>query len=460
MKPLTQKKILGYAIGDLGINLNFQLIGFYLAYFYTDVFGISPWHVGTLFLVARVWDAVNDPLMGYIADHTNTKRGRFRPYLLFGAVPLNLVLLACYFTPDLSETAKVVYAYVVYILHGMLFTAVGLPYSSISAVMTQDQQERAVISTYRMFFAVIVALSIVAIAVKPFVALFETEQQGFAVAAGIFAVVSTALLWIAYGQSEERVQVARQSYHLRDIGKVIAKNRMLTTLAVAMFLNTGVWVVGNAVAAYYFKYVLGNEAFMPTFFVFMLVANLVGALLTPWLTQRFGKRDIFMLGSVVVALLYGGRFFVPGGALTIFVIVSMVGSVGQMMCSITQWGMLPDTVEYGQWATGIRSEGIPFAFFSFMQKLGMAVAGAVAAYALDWVGYAPNRPQTSTALLGIESLFNLVPAAFSLMCLVTLFFYRLDGALYARILRELTAHQAGNGPPPAAGEHSAADEAR
>ena len=445
MQPLTQKKIFGYAIGDLGINLNFQLIGFYLAYFYTDVFGLDPWHVGTLFLVARVWDALNDPLMGYLADHTRTKRGRFRPYLLFGALPLNLVLLACYFTPQLSPTAKLVYAYSTYILHGMLFTLVGLPYSSISAVLTQDQQERAVISTYRMFFAVIVALSIVSIGVKPFVALFSTEQQGFSVAALLFAAVSTGLIWFAYRASEERVVVPRERYGIRAVGKILFRNNALLVLAVAMFLNTGVWVVSNAVAAYYFKYVMGDENFVATFFLFMLPANLLGVILTPWLTKRYGKRDIFMVGSAIVVLLYGGRHFVPGGAISLLVIVSMVGSVGQMMCSITQWGMLPDTVEYGQWKIGVRSEGIPFAFFSFMQKLGMAVAGATAAYVLKWVGYAPNQAQSETALTGINTLFNLVPAGFSLLCLIALGFYRLDGKLYQRILGELAERQ-GTGP--------------
>ena len=438
--PLRTKLL--YSTGDLSTSAPLAILSFFQLYFLTDVAGLPPHYAAWAVGAGRVWDAINDPLMGYIADHTNTKRGRFRPYLLFGAVPLNLVLLACYFTPDLSETAKVVYAYVAYILHGMLFTAVGLPYSSISAVMTQDQQERAVISTYRMFFAVVVALSIVAVAVKPFVALFETEQQGFAVAAGIFAIVSTGLLWIAYGQAEERVQVPRETYGLRDVGRVLVKNRMLSVLAVAMFLNTGVWVVSNAAAVYYFKYVLENEAFMPTFFLFMIPANLTGVIVTPWLTKRFGKRDVFKLGSVVVLLLYSARFFVPGGALTAFVIVSMIGSAGQMMCSITQWGMLPDTVEYGHWATGVRTEGIPFALFSFMQKLGMAVAGAVAAYSLDWVGYIPNQQQTSAALLGINSLFNLIPAGFSLLCLLTLFLYGLDGKLYARILSELAERKA------------------
>ena len=165
MKALKQSNIFAYSLGDLGMNLNFQLIGFYLAYFYTDVFGISAVHVAGLFLAARVWDAFNDPIMGFIADHTKSKWGRFRPYLLFGAIPLNIALLVCFYTPDLSDTGKVIYAYVTYIIHGMCFTAVGLPYSSISAVMTQDQQERAVISSYRMFFAVVIALGVIGIGV-------------------------------------------------------------------------------------------------------------------------------------------------------------------------------------------------------------------------------------------------------------------------------------------------------
>ena len=118
MKPLRKLDIFNYSIGDLGINLNFQLIAFFLAYFYTDVFGLSPAHMAGLFLAARVWDAVNDPLMGYLADHTRSRWGRFRPYLLFGALPLNVVMVACFYVPEWSGSAKIVYAYVTYILHG------------------------------------------------------------------------------------------------------------------------------------------------------------------------------------------------------------------------------------------------------------------------------------------------------------------------------------------------------
>jgi sugar (glycoside-pentoside-hexuronide) transporter len=332
-------QILRYTVGDLGINLNLQLIGFYLAYFYTDVFGLSPAHVAGLFLVARIWDAVNDPLMGYIADHNQTRRGKFRLFLLYGALPLNLVLLACFFTPELSDTAKIVYAYVTYILHGMLFTLVGLPCSALTAVMTQDQQERAVISTYRMFFAVAVAVTLVAVGVRPFVARFSTEQQGFAVTAGIFAMLSTGLIWFAYRNTEERVEVPQEHYSVRSIIPMLARNDALLILGLAMLMNTCVWVVKNAVATYYFKYLWDDASggLQSIFFLVMQGAAVAGALAAPYLTRRFGKLRVFMVASLVVAIFCGMRQFVPLGFLLPLFAISLVGDFAQMLCSITQW---------------------------------------------------------------------------------------------------------------------------
>lgn len=449
MMALTKRQIFGYTVGDLGINLNFQLIGFYLAYFYTDVFGLSPVHVAGLFLVARIWDAVNDPLMGYLADRNESRRGKFRPFLLYGALPLNLVLVACFFTPELSETGRIIYAYVTYILHGMLFTLVGLPYSALTAVMTQDQQERAVISTYRMFFAVAVAVTLVAVGVRPFVALFATEQQGFAVTAGIFAILSTTLIWYAYRNAEERVEVPRESYKIRSILPMLLRNDALMVLGLAMLLNTCVWVVSNAVATYYFKYLHGDETggLQSLFFLFMQGAAVAGALAAPILTRRYGKLRVFMVGSIIVAIFYGSRQWVAPGMLVPLFTVSLIGSFGQMLCAITQWGMVPDTVEYGHWKIGVRSEGMPYAFFSLMQKLGLAVGGAFAALLLGWTGYVANVEQTEGALQGISVLFNLVPAAFSILCLLTLLLYRIDASFFERITRELAERDAETASP-------------
>lgn len=437
MNPLSHRAILGYSIGDLGINLNFQLIGFYLAYFYTDVFGLSAAHVAGLFFTARIWDALIDPVMGYIADHTRSPWGKFRPYLFYGAVPLNLVLVACFVTPELPPPWKVAYAYLTYFLHGTVFAAVALPYSSISAVLTQDQQERAVISTYRMFFAVVVAVSLVAVGVRPFVGLFATEQRGFAAAALVLGVLSTLALWASFRYSRERVQVPRETYRIRDTIPIVLRNRELLVLSAAMFLNTAVWVVGNAVALYFFKYIIGDASLQSTFFLVMIPCKLAGVLLTPPVTARIGKLKAFMIGSLLVGVFSIARQFVPDDNLGLIFALSMAATAGMMMCAITQWGMLPDCVEYGHFKNGFRSEGIPFAFFSAMQKAGMALAGGAAALVMSLTGYEPNTPLTPAAEDGIRWLFNAVPGICSLLCLAVLFFYRLDGAFYNRILAEI-----------------------
>lgn len=446
LRPLKKTELFNYSIGDLGINLNFQLIGFFLAYFYTDVFGISPAHVAGLFLAARIWDAVNDPIMGYIADHTRTRWGRFRPYVFFGAIPLNLILLACFFVPDISPSMKVVYAYVTYILHGMVFTAVGLPYSSISAVMTQDQQERAWISTLRMFFAVIIAMSVVSIGTRPFLKNFETEAEGFFALAVCYAIASSALLIYAGLKSKERLAPPTEKYHLKDIIPIILKNESLLILSLAMFLNTCIWVIANSVSLYYFKYILGNADLQSLFFQWMLPANVLGVILTPLLTGKYGKRNIFIFGSAVVVIANLTRHFVAGDSFMLFTGISMVASTTMMFCSICQWGMVPDTVEYGQWKSGIRSEGIPFAFFSFTFKAGMALGGSFAAIVLSFSGYVANTELTESAQTAIVWLFNIVPAVFSLACMVALLFYRLDGEKFSQVLADLEARESGARP--------------
>lgn len=446
LRPLKKTELFNYSIGDLGINLNFQLIGFFLAYFYTDVFGISPAHVAGLFLAARIWDAVNDPIMGYIADHTRTRWGRFRPYVFFGAIPLNLILLACFFVPDISPSMKVVYAYVTYILHGMVFTAVGLPYSSISAVMTQDQQERAWISTLRMFFAVIIAMSVVSIGTRPFLKNFETEAEGFFALAVCYAIASSALLIYAGLKSKERLAPPTEKYHLKDIIPIILKNESLLILSLAMFLNTCIWVIANSVSLYYFKYILGNADLQSVFFQWMLPANVLGVVLTPLLTGKYGKRNIFIFGSGVVVIANLTRHFVAGDSFMLFTGISMVASTTMMFCSICQWGMVPDTVEYGQWKSGIRSEGIPFAFFSFTFKAGMALGGSFAAIVLSFSGYVANTELTESAQTAIVWLFNIVPAGFSLACMVALMFYRLDGEKFSQVLADLEARESDTRP--------------
>ena len=441
LPPLKKRDIINYSIGDFGINLNFQLIGFFLAYFYTDVFGISPGHVAGLLLAARAWDAINDPVMGFIADKTRTKWGRFRPYVFFGAIPLNLMLVACFYVPDLSVELKVLYAYVTYILHGMVFTAVGLPYSSISAVMTQDQQERSLISTLRMFFAVIIAMSIVNIGTRPFISRFypESEADGFFALAVIYAIISSAVLIYVGIKSKERLDFEPERYKLTDISKIIFSNKMLLILGSAMFFNTCIWVIANSVALYYFKYILGNTDLYSVFFWYMLPANVLGVISTPILTKIYGKRNVFILGSAIVVVANLVRHFLPGDEFATFTAISMLASMAMMFCSCCQWGMVPDTVEYGHWKSGIRSEGIPFAFFSFAFKAGMALGGSFSMIILEKTGYIANTELNEASRTAIIWLYNIVPAGCSVACIIALIFYKLDGERFSQILADLEA---------------------
>ena len=441
LPPLKKRDIINYSIGDFGINLNFQLIGFFLAYFYTDVFGISPGHVAGLLLAARAWDAINDPVMGFIADKTRTKWGRFRPYVFFGAIPLNLMLVACFYVPDLSVELKVLYAYVTYILHGMVFTAVGLPYSSISAVMTQDQQERSLISTLRMFFAVIIAMSIVNIGTRPFISRFypESEADGFFALAVIYAIISSAVLIYVGIKSKERLDFEPERYRLTDISKIIFSNKMLLILGSAMFFNTCIWVIANSVALYYFKYILGNTDLYSVFFWYILPANVIGVISTPILTKIYGKRNVFILGSAIVVVANLVRHFLPGDEFATFTAISMLASMAMMFCSCCQWGMVPDTVEYGHWKSGIRSEGIPFAFFSFAFKAGMALGGAFSMIVLEKTGYIANTELNEASRTAVIWLYNIVPAGCSVACIIALIFYKLDGERFSQILADLEA---------------------
>jgi sugar (glycoside-pentoside-hexuronide) transporter len=259
----------------------------------------------------------------------------------------------------------------------------------------------------------------------------------FAVAVG-FGIISTILILIAFWRTRERLQAPSEHYGLKDIWPIIRKNDALLTLALAMFLNTCFWVTANQVALYYFKYILKNENLFSVFFLYMLPANLVGVLLVPFLTKRFGKLKVFIWGSAVVGLSGLLRHFLPIEELGLFITLSMVGTIGGMFCSITQWGMVPDTVEYGEWKTGIRSEGIPFAFFSFTQKAGIAIAGALTGWILSGAGYVANTELVEAAASAIRVLFNIVPAVFSLLCMVVLLFYKLDGDRFNQIMRELS----------------------
>jgi Na+/melibiose symporter-like transporter len=269
---------------------------------------------------------------------------------------------------------------------------------------------------------------------------FADEAEGWFNVALIFGIISTAILFYTAIVTKERVTETVERYELKDLPKIVFGNDALLILSASMFFNTAIWVIQNAVSFYYFKYVVGIESLQTIFFQWMLPANIIGVFLTPILTARLGKKNVFIIGSLIVFAVNIIRHFIPvptSEAYTLFIGLSMVGSSCMMFCSICQWGMVPDTIEYGHWKTGIRSEGIPLSFFSFMQKLAMSFAGFFALQVLAFTGYEANTELTESALSGIKWLYNIIPGLFSLACLFTLFYYKLGVKQYDQVLSDL-----------------------
>ncbi|MCZ6619642.1 MAG: glycoside-pentoside-hexuronide (GPH):cation symporter, partial [Gammaproteobacteria bacterium] len=296
---LTPSQRSGYGVGDLGINLYFISVMTYLLYFYTDVFGLSPIAAGWVLLVARFVDAVTDPIMGAIAERTRSRWGRLRPHILFGAVPLGIIAVLTFSTPDFSDAGKLWWAYLTYIAFGIAYTVVSIPYSALTASMTMDHQERTMLSTVRMAFAFAGGLAI-SVGMLPLVGLFETEASGYQWSLAIFSVIATGLLWITVALTQEKIQPpASQKLALTDSLKAVFTNPPLLVVIVMFTCGMLSFTVRQTVSLYYFQYNLGRGDLIPLFFLLTMPVMFVGLLFVPKLAAVFGKAGGIVIGAVV-----------------------------------------------------------------------------------------------------------------------------------------------------------------
>ena len=305
------KASLGYAVGDLGINLYFISTLTYLLYFYTDVLGISAAAAAGVFLVARMVDAVTDPLMGAIAERTRTRWGRLRPYLLWGALPLGAITVATFSVPDLDESGKVIWAYVTYTLFGILYTVVTIPYSALTASLTDDYQERTRLSTFRMAFAFSGAL-IVSVGVAQWVRMFANPVEGYVLIMSIFACVATLLLLITFFNTKEVVRPPpEQKLSLNDSLRAVFYNPPLLIVIALFTLGMLSFTVRQTVTIYYFSYNVGRPDLIGAFFAATLATMFVGLVFVPRLAERFSKAGAIQIGALFTVLASIGFYLTP-----------------------------------------------------------------------------------------------------------------------------------------------------
>ena len=441
---LTWQEKLGYGLGDFGSNLVWGMCITFLLYFYTDVFGISAAAAGTLLLIARVFDAVLDPIMGLITERFTTRWGKFRHYLLFGTPVMALLLVLTFSTPDLGPEGKLVYAYVTYILLGVLYTVVNLPYGALAPTMTQEAGDRNALSVYRSFGAKAGDGLVVGLATPTLVLILGAgaATRGYQLTAVIYAVLCWAALWFTFATCRER-HVAQMTggLSLRQLLHVLRWNSpFLLLFASFLFFVSAVFTRGTA-TVYYMTYNAGQPGLLGPLLAAGTVASMLGILMSQGFAGRLGKRDTFIFGLGLWAVCGVGMFLTPYSAVMMLFLWYVCGYVGMGLSFGLFWSLIADTVEYGEWQTGIRAEGGIYSIASFLLKLCSAVAGIVPAVVLDLTGYLPNVAQSDRALAGINWIMTLFPAVFGLLAIAPLLFYRLDEVQFTKIVYELRQRQ-------------------
>lgn len=441
-KVLFKEKF-GYGLGDAASNLYFQMFVNFLLFFYTDVFGISAAAAGTMLMVSRFWDAANDPMMGIISDRTNTKWGKFRPYLVWMSIPLAVTGIFTFVTPDFSETGKIIYAYITFTLVMMAYTAINIPYSALMGVISPNSQERTSISTYRFVLAFVGAFIVQGLTL-PLVNFFGGDNQavGFPITMAIFGVLACIMFYVTFATTHERVkEPASQNSSLKEDLKDLLKNKPWMYLLIMGIFTLGYVIIRSGTILYYFKYYLNNEVLASLFMVLGTIAVIAGVACTQFFAKKFGKKKFYifvMAASTVLTVLF---YFIPGDQIILIFAVHILISFIMAPQAPLLWAMYADTADYSEWKNGRRATGLVFSAATFAQKFGIAIGGGMAGWLLALFGFVANTQQSPETLNGILLMMSVIPAVGSLIATVAAVFYELDDDTMKKIESDLQSRK-------------------
>lgn len=412
--PLSAREKIGYGLGDAASHIVFDNVMFYMAFFYTDVFRLPAAFVGSIFLMARGLDAVSDPVMGWLADRTRSRWGKFRPYILWGAVPFGLSCVLAYTTPNLGLTGKMIFAGATYTLMTLMYTIVNIPYCALGGVITANENERISLQSYRFVLATAGGMlsTVLMVPLAGWIGGAD-KASGYQGAIALLAFVAAGMLFACFATTRERVlprQGAATSFW-SDARDIVGNDQWRVVGGLTLLNIIGVATRGGAMM-YYVTYIMGRAGLFTAFLATYSVGNIIGCLLTKPLTDRMCKVSVFVRTNVALAVLSAAMFFVPlRQNAAMFALVFVIGLLHQMITPI-QWVMMSDTVDYGELKFGKRLTGISFAGTLFVLKMGLALSGAVIGWALAGSGYVSGGATQSPATQKcVVVLFTLVPCA-------------------------------------------------
>lgn len=435
-------RTIAYGAGDFAFNLTFTFASLFLLYFYTDVLGLSGTVAGLIIMVALIWEGVTDPVAGLIANRTSSRWGRYRPYLLFGAIPLAFAFSLMFLPLGLTGTALVAYAALTHIIYRTIFTFVNVPYVALSAQMTTDTLVRGQLAGARMIFAILCGITLSALTL-PVVGALGGGVAGFFKISMIYAAAATIILLLCFASTRE-VQSLGTDQHpsFKEMINSVRRNRAFLFLLGATVLGAIAYTMSNKALVYYMKYVVGSETAVTK----GLLASLGAAAfaMIPWIivTKKTSKRAVWIAGAAITSaallLIYILR---PSEGALLWLLLALTG-IGNAAFILTFWSMLPDTVEFGEWKSGTRAEGAIMGLTLFSQKIALGVGTGMIGILLDVIGYMPNRPQTPETLNGILLLYTLVPLALFVSAAAIIAFYPIDRSTHERIVRVIEHRRA------------------
>ena len=434
-----------YSFGGLGSNLAFFLVMSFLTFFYTDIFGISSYVVATLMLISRFIDAFTDPIMGMLGDNTRSKIGKYRPWIIFGAPVLGVLIFLLFTAPEMSPTMKVVYAYVIYILYSLASTVVNIPYHALTPVLSEDPQQRTEIVAWKQGMGT-VSQFVITILALPLVELFGGGKQGWALYGALIGIMTTvSFLICAWGgkkYDKVDVEVKKEKFNLKENLQLLACNKPMLMLMIAFGTDVLANATYSAVNMYYFKYVLGREDLVSPVATAILVGSIISIPLLPPLTKLIGKKRLYWFGSLLSILPLAVMWIkpiAPG-----IVLKSMMGAFGfvSKLPGNLGWAMLPECSDYAEWKYGKRGDGLLSSSLTFINKFGMAIGGFIASFFLGLVGFVANQDQSPAVINMIVFLRFGMPILGYIASLISMYFYEITDQKYEEIRRDLDArHQ-------------------
>ena len=429
-----------YGIGDYAICLYWSGVSLYLLYFYTDVVGISPYSAGLIYGLGIMWDAFTDPFMGFLAERTRSRMGSYRPYIYYGSIPLALSFILLLWVPPFEGTVLIIFLLFVNLIHRTCFTIVSVPYSSLTARITDDSDERTILTSSRMLSAALGTFSISALGF-PIVLYFGGGEEtiGFIYLGIISGLIAILILYITVSFVKERSfkSSVDDLPNFAEVAHSVSRNYPFWIIFLAIIILISTYLMFNNNLIYFSKYALGLHDYQGVILGFLNGATLLAVPIWAYAALKLGKKNTWLISMAVLFLGFTTFNYYPIDDLDTLIYILIFIGFGNGATGVLFWSMLPDTIEYGEWKSGIRTESSLYGFMTFAQKGAIAIAVFILGIALTNIGFEPNQEQSIETIQALKNLMSIIPLIGAFISFVLLYFYPIDKAFHRKLIQDI-----------------------